>query len=87
MIKRYPMFRLLREKLGLRFSNVNIRLQARSAGVEVGNWLSVNPLAPVTVLNAVLFDGDDRAVNAIEIHYRGDRFLFELNMDLKRNPN
>lgn len=87
MIKRYPMFRLLREKLGLRFSNVNIRLQARSAGVEIGNWLSVNPLAPVTVLNAVLFDSDDRAVNAIEIHYRGDQFLFELNMDLKRNPS
>jgi GntR family transcriptional regulator len=83
MIKRYPMFRLLREKLGLSFNNVRISLQARSAGVDVANSLQINSLAPVTVLNAVLFDADARAVNALEINYRGDRFVFRLDMDLR----
>lgn len=87
MIKKFPMFRLLREQLGLRLSNVSIRLQARSAGVEVGHHLEINPLTPVTVLNAVLADADGRAVNAIEIHYRGDRFVFQFDMDLKRTDD
>jgi GntR family transcriptional regulator len=84
MMKKFPMFRLLREQLGLQLSNVSIRLQARSAGVEVGHHLEINPLTPVTVLDAVLLDAEGHAVNAIEIHYRGDRFVFQFDMDLTR---
>lgn len=85
MIKRYPMFRLLREKLGLSFHNVTINLQARPAGVEVAHLLKIDSLAPVTAMSATLFDNNKRAINFLESFYRGDTFSFRFEMNLEND--
>jgi GntR family transcriptional regulator len=85
MIKRYPMFRLLREKLGLNFRNVTINLQARAAGMEVARILQIDSLTAVTVMNATLFDKERRAINWLESYYRGDSFVFRLEMNLEND--
>lgn len=82
MIKRYPMFRLLREKLGLNFHNVTINLDARPAGLEVAHILKIDTLAPVMAMNATLFDDNKRAINFLESFYRGDTFSFRFEMNL-----
>lgn len=83
MIKRYPMFRLLREQLGLSFRNVTIDLKARTAGIEVARLLEVDAFAPITSMNAVLYDLEGQAVNWVEVSYRGDSFVFRFELDLK----
>ena len=83
MIKRYPMFRLLREQLGLSFQNVAIDLKARAAGIDIARLLEIDAFAAVTVMNAVLYDLKGRAVNWLEVSYRGDSFVFRFELDLK----
>jgi GntR family transcriptional regulator len=84
MIKRYPMFRLLREKLGLSFRNVTVDLKARAAGIDIARLLEIDAFASVTVMNAVLFDLKGKAVNWLEVSYRGDSFVFRFELDLKK---
>jgi GntR family transcriptional regulator len=84
MIKRYPMFRLLREQLGLAFRNVTIDLRARVAGIDVARLLEVDALASVMIMNAVLYDLKGEAVNWLEVSYRGDSFVFRFELDLKK---
>jgi GntR family transcriptional regulator len=83
MIKRYPMFRLLREQLGLSFRNVTIDLKARTAGIDIARLLEVDAFAPITSMNAVLYDLEGQAVNWLEVFYRGDSFVFRFELDLK----
>lgn len=83
MLKRYPLFRLLREKLKLTLDKVTVNLQAKPAGMQVGTALQLDPLAPVTVMNATLFDPKKNAVNWLEIYYRGDSFAFRFEMNLR----
>jgi GntR family transcriptional regulator len=85
MVKRYPMFRLLREKLGLQFKNVTINLQSRPAPMDIAQILQVDSLAPVMVMEATLFDKSDCAVNWLEIYYRGDEFVFRFDMNLEKD--
>ena len=82
MLKRYPMFRVLREKLGLTLNKVSVNLQARPAGMQVANALRLDPLSPVTLMTATLFDPEGNAVNWLESYYRGDSFVFRFEMNL-----
>ncbi len=84
MIKRYPMFRLLREQLGLSFRNVTIDLKSRPAGIDVARLLEIDAFASITVMNAVLYDLKGQAVNSLEVSYRGDSFVFRFELDLKK---
>lgn len=83
MVRRFPMFRLLREKLKLRFKNVTINLQSRPATMEVARILEIDTLASVMVMEATLFDKRNKAMNWLEVHYRGDEFVFRFDMNLE----
>jgi GntR family transcriptional regulator len=81
-LKRYPMFRILREFFNQSLNNVEINLSAVTAPLEISRILEVDPLAPVLFFRGALFTTDGRLVDVPEIYYRGDRFTFGFNMDL-----
>jgi GntR family transcriptional regulator len=82
LLKRYPMFRILRESFGLSLKNVEINLEAVTPPLEVTRLLGVDPLAPVLLFTGALYASDGRLVHVPEIYFRGDRFKFSFNMDL-----
>jgi GntR family transcriptional regulator len=81
-LKRYPMFRILREFLGISFDNVEVNLEAVTAPLEITSLLQVDPLAPVLLFNGALYASDGLLVDIPEIYYRGDRFKFRFTMNL-----
>lgn len=81
-LKRYPMFRILREAFGLSLRNVEINLEAMTPPLEVSRLLDTDPLAPVLFFTGALYAADGRLVDVPEIYFRGDRFKFQFNMDL-----
>jgi GntR family transcriptional regulator len=81
-LKRYPMFRILREFLGLSFNNVESTLEAVTAPLEISRILEIDPLAPVLLFSGALFASNGVLVDLPEIYYRGDRFKFRFDMDL-----
>lgn len=82
LLKRYPMFRILRESFGLSLRNVEINLEAVTPPLEVTRTLKIDPLSPVLLFTGALFASDGRLVHIPEIYFPGDRFKFRFNMDL-----
>lgn len=81
-LRRYPMFRILRDHLGLGLRNVEVNLEAVTAPIEISRMLAIDPLSQVLLFRGALFATDGRLVHMPEIWYRGDRFQFRFNMDL-----
>jgi GntR family transcriptional regulator len=81
-LKRYPMFRILREGLGLPLGNVEMSLESVTASLDITRALEIDPLAPVLLFTGALFSSDGVLVDIPEIYYRGDRFKFRCDMDL-----
>jgi GntR family transcriptional regulator len=81
-LRRFPMFRILREQCGLSLRNVEIQLESVTASLEVSRLLEIDPLAPVLLFRGALFAVDGRLVHVPEIYFRGDRFQFRFDMDL-----
>jgi len=86
-LKRYPLFRILREQFGLELRNVEIQLEAVTPPMEVSRLLETDPLMPVLLFNGALYATDGRLVHTPEIYYKGDRFQFRFNMDLTRESS
>jgi len=86
-LKRYPLFRILREQFGLGLRNVEIQLEAVTPPMEVSRLLETDPLMPVLLFNGALYATDGRLVHTPEIYYKGDRFQFRFNMDLTRETS
>lgn len=84
-LKRYPLFRILRDLFGLPLHNVEINLEAVTPPMEISRILEADPLAPVLLFNGALFAPDERLVHMPEIYFRGDRFTFRFNMDLRND--
>jgi len=82
-LKRFPMFRILREDFGLSLRDVDIELEAVTAPLDVSQILQIDPLAPVLLFNGALYLADGRLVHVPQIYYRGDLFQFRFNMDLR----
>jgi GntR family transcriptional regulator len=82
-LTRFPIFRILREDFGLVLRDVDIELEAVTAPLEVTRVLQIEPLSPVMLFNGALFLADARLVHVTQIYYRGDRFQFRFNMDLR----
>ncbi|MDE5444333.1 GntR family transcriptional regulator [Bradyrhizobium sp. CSA207] len=84
-IKRFPMFRLMREQLGLELKDVDLSFFAEVPSPEVSHALDIDPVAPVMAFRGVLRDVEDRVLTVLEIYYRAELFAVKINLDL-RNP-
>jgi GntR family transcriptional regulator len=81
-LKRYPMFRILREFVGLPLKHVESSLEAVTAPLEISRLLEIDPLAPTLLFTGALYSTNGLLVDMPEIYYRGDRFKFRFDMDL-----
>lgn len=84
-LRRYPMFRILREQFGLGLRNVEIQLESVTAPMHISRLLEIEPLSPVLLFHGALFAIDGRLVHTPEIWFRGDRFQFRFDMDLTQD--
>ncbi|SFU21810.1 transcriptional regulator, GntR family [Mesorhizobium sp. YR577] len=84
-IKRFPMFRLMRDKLGLELKDVDLSFFAEVPTPETSRALGIDPVAPVMAFRGVLRDVEDRVLTVLELYYRADLFAVKLHLDLK-NP-
>ncbi len=84
-LRRYPMFRILREQFGLDLRNVEINLESVTPPLQISRLLEIDPLTPVLLFKGALFASDGRLVHTPEIWFRGDRFQFRFDMDLTQD--
>lgn len=83
-LRRDPMLKILRDVLGVKLSHVQIAIEAQRATQEAAEPLGVDVMSPVLLFTGVVFDPRHRAVNVAQIHYRADRFVFTLDLDVDR---
>lgn len=84
-LRKYPMFRILREQFGLGLRNVEINLESVVPPLHVSRELEIDALSPVLLFKGALYAIDGRLVHTPEIWYRGDRFQFRFDMDLTQD--
>jgi GntR family transcriptional regulator len=80
-LERWPMTRVLRDRLGVRISRITDTVQARLADPETARLLGVPLLSPILHCTGVSYDDDGRVVDVARIHYRGDRFSFSVTLE------
>jgi GntR family transcriptional regulator len=82
-LERWPMTRVLRDRLGVRISRNTETVQARLADPRTARLLGVPLLSPILHYTGVTYDEAGRVVDVARIHYRGDRFAFSVTMDAR----
>jgi GntR family transcriptional regulator len=85
-LRKYPLFRILREQHRLSMRNVEISLEAVAPPLHIARLLKIDPVSPLLLFSGALFDIDGRLVHLPQIWYRGDRFQFRFDMDLTHEP-
>ncbi|GGO95447.1 GntR family transcriptional regulator [Wenjunlia tyrosinilytica] len=80
-LERWPMTKVLRDRLGVRISRITDTVQARLADPETASLLGVPLLSPILHYTGVTYDHRDRVVDVARIHYRGDRFSFSVTLE------
>jgi GntR family transcriptional regulator len=82
-LERWPMTRVLRDRLGLRIGRNTETVEARLADPRTAELLGVPLLSPILHYTGVTYDEGGRAVDVARIHYRGDRFAFSVTVDAR----
>jgi len=82
-LKRYPMFRILSEKLGVSLLNVEINIEALAAPMDVSQRLEITATEPVLFFTALLYEEGGRLIDIPEIYFCGNRHKFSFDIDLK----
>jgi GntR family transcriptional regulator len=82
-LERWPMTKVLRDRLGVRISRITDTVEARLADPETARLLDVPLCSPILHYTGVTYDADGRAVDVVRIHYRGDRFTFSVTMEAR----
>ena len=80
-LERWPMTKVLRDRLGVRVSRITDTVEARLADPETARLLDVPLLSPILHYTGVTYDDGGRAVDVVRIHYRGDRFSFTVTLE------
>ncbi|KRV49616.1 GntR family transcriptional regulator [Wenjunlia vitaminophila] len=80
-LERWPMTRVLRDRLGVRISRITDTVQARLADPETAELLGVPLLSPILHYTGVTYDHENQVVDVARIHYRGDRFSFSVTLE------
>jgi GntR family transcriptional regulator len=78
---RWPMTKVLRDSVGVRFSRITDTVEARLADPRTAELLRVPLLSPILHYTGVARDTSGRVVDVARIRYRGDRFSFSVTVD------
>lgn len=68
------------EDAGIAAERIEQRLTAVAAAPEVARHLDIAIGTPVTLMRRIVFDGDDKAFEVLEVYYRPDRFEYSVNL-------
>ena len=79
---RYPMFRIIRDRLHLPAAKVDVSLQAMPASSEVSRFLGIHSTIPVLYFVGALLGPNNEVLNICEIYFRGDQFAFRFAQNL-----
>jgi GntR family transcriptional regulator len=82
-LRRVPMTQLLRDELGLRLTHIENAIEARNATPLLAELLEVDLLSPILLSTNLTRDDTGAVVDAALIHYRGDRFRFTVDIDVR----
>ena len=69
LLRRYPLYRVLKEHCGVRLQSSRFGVQAAPAAPAVAGHLGIDPFSPVLNLTSVSYDQTGRAVGALQLHF------------------
>lgn len=75
-LERFPLYRLLEERHGVRLARSRFEAKAVAIGEEAAQYLEVAACEPALTLNCVSFDRHDRAVGAFDMTFPHEPFVF-----------
>lgn len=82
-LERWPMTKVLRDRLGVGISRNTETVQARLADPHTARLLGIPLLSPILHYTGVTYDDTGQVVDVARIHYRGDRFAFSVTMEAR----
>ncbi|MCX4848935.1 GntR family transcriptional regulator [Streptomyces sp. NBC_00257] len=80
-LERWPMTKVLRDRVGVRISRITDTVEARLADPATAELLQVPLLSPILFYTGVTYDESGRVVDVARIRYRGDRFSFSVTVE------
>lgn len=80
-LERWPMTKVLKDRLGVRISRITDTVEARLADPRTARLLQVPLLSPILHYTGVTYDESGTVVDVARIHYRGDRFSFSVTLE------
>jgi DNA-binding GntR family transcriptional regulator len=81
---RYPLLRLLEERLGVTFRHAEQTIEARLANEDVAKALEIGFGDPVLFVERLMFGDDDRPLEVVRSYYRGDVYRYQLRLERSR---
>lgn len=76
LLRRYPLYRIMRERCGVQLVRSHFDAQALPASMEVAQSLVVDPFSPVLFLACVTYDERQAAIGAFEMTFPSAPFTF-----------
>ncbi|MFG2568963.1 GntR family transcriptional regulator [Streptomyces sp. NPDC048567] len=80
-LDRWPMTKVLRDRVGVPISRITDTVEARLADPATAELLGVPLLSPILYYTGITYDEGGRVVDVARIHYRGDRFSFSVTVE------
>lgn len=80
-LERWPMTKVLRDRVGVRIARITDTVEARLADPATAGLLQVPLLSPILFYTGVTYDESGRVVDVAQIRYRGDRFSFSVTVE------
>ncbi|MGC5002813.1 GntR family transcriptional regulator [Streptomyces sp. DT203] len=80
-LERWPMTKVLRDRVGVRIARITDTVEARLADPATAELLRVPLLSPILFYTGVTYDESGRVVDVAQIRYRGDRFSFSVTVE------
>lgn len=80
-LRRMPMTAVLRDRVGVRISQVSNTAEAQLPAPGIADLLGIPLTSPVLYCVGVTSDADGRVLDVASIHYRGDRFKFAVTFE------
>lgn len=82
-LARWPISRILKDKLGVQVSRVDYVVKAVGAEGEIAEQLALPLGAPVLFFSASVYDMADRLVEIGYIYYESNSFQFDVSVNMK----
>ncbi|MEV6160995.1 GntR family transcriptional regulator [Streptomyces sp. NPDC052052] len=80
-LERWPMTKVLRDRVGVRIARITDTVEARLADPATAELLQVPLLSPILFYTGVSYEESGRVVDVAQIRYRGDRFSFSVTLE------